>query len=167
VSRFSVIFTLSCSIVLSGCGTIKAVSHDDRDTSGKFDGHWLGTFKRTPGVQYPVGGWELNCYNYEGGVVGLYIEKGIINVVNNDRTYSAFINEDGQFRIELPTEEVMTESIASDFALDQGQVTLILSGKLGKAQPTARFVVGVKEFDNDGCTTHLKLERSSGTAQET
>ncbi len=167
---FSLVCITALAASITACGSIQAVPSSERDSSGKFDGSWIGTFQRTPSVQYAYvedQRWTLNCHNYKGRVIGIYIKDGVVSYRSgpDDKIHEANISKNGKFRLEVPTDDTAGVTTRSDSTLGKDAITLILLGKMGSATPKARFVIGVKEFFNHGCSTTIVFKRGSGSEQ--
>jgi len=151
---------LTGALSLQACAKTTAlgtVSEADRDTTGDFDGRWLVVGKRTASTQRS-GKWRLNCQKHEGRRFGpLTVSKGSVTMRMGEASGTGFINSSGKFKVSVPLDIEARESGRSDASINKGSITYIVRGSL--ADQTGRFVFGVEQFGNAGCSTSAIFQK--------
>jgi len=79
--------------------------------------------------------WRINCQSFEQSIP-INVSAGRVETRINDTLYSAYISNSGRFRLEVPTELRMSNSLSSGESLTDGRVTLIMSLSCSFKSPT-------------------------------
>ena len=74
-----------------------------------------------------------------------------------NRQNVTYVNSNGQFRFEVPTEFEAKAAGRSDSSVNDGAITLILIGSLSDQKGS--FTIGVAQFANNGCTSEMSYQR--------
>jgi len=70
---------------------------------------------------------------------------------------TGFVDGAGNFRVEVPLDREAKAAGTSDVSINNGAVTVILTGSL--AQQTGLLTFGVAEFANAGCATSVTYKQ--------
>lgn len=154
------LLAITLALPLQGCLSslvVKPISEANKDTSGAFDGRWTGTIKSTPAKQQGPGNWTMTCTDRTGDKFAINVSGGEANMGLANRQNKTFVNSKGQFRFEVPTGSNVTASGTSDSSLNDGSVTLILTGSL--EDMAGNFIIGIADLSNAGCTSKVIYER--------
>ncbi len=153
------VLSVLCSVLLHGCAAtvLRPVQETDKDTSGSFNGRWLGEVISTAPVQSGPGNWRLNCSDASGSKFMMVVNDGVVNYGSPPDQASAFINSDGKFRIESPLEEEVKADDSSVESVGNGKVTLIIYGSLASGKGSVTF--GIAQFSNNGCTSKIDFTK--------
>jgi len=145
--------------LLSACGSnlVKPVDEGSRDTSGAFDGIWVGETTKTNSSQRH-GDWLVNCKD-PNLKFNLNVKAGQISIGNNDNVPVTYIDENGRFRFTIETDHKMEETLASEASLTNGNVKIFIDGELGAEGPKGKYIVGVAQFGYRGCTSQMVYAR--------
>jgi len=135
----------------------KPVTESSKDTSGTFDGRWVGSVESTAQSQYGPGNWKFSCNDRSGERFGFIVENGQATMQLMDRQNVTYVNADGQFRFEVPTEIDAKAGGRSDLSVNDGAITLILIGSLSDQKGS--FTIGVAQFANNGCTSEISYQK--------
>lgn len=143
---------LVLTLSLQGCAStvLSPVSESKKDSSGQYDGKWHGIVKSTASKQSGGGGWELSCADMAGQNLGTISVANGVATLGKD---TAFINQSGQFRFEIPVNEVAAASGTSDATISNGKMTIIMYGSLEKQSGTLTY--GIAQFSNNGCSSKV------------
>lgn len=155
------LLALTLTLPLQGCLSslvVKPISEANKDTSGAFDGQWIGTIQSTPARQQGPGNWTMTCTDRTGDKFAINVSGGEANMPLANRQNNTYVNSKGQFRFEVPTESSASASGTSDSSLNNGAITLILTGSL--TDQSGNFVIGIAELANSGCTSKVAYEKS-------
>lgn len=163
INTKSIILTpllVAACLILFGCaGTVaRSVSQHNADTKGSYDGVWAAKVNGTTTPQY-FGDWIFQCNDLDF-TFKMNIADGKVTVAYRDLVKTTYINAKGKFRLNMPQKIFATASDASDGQFNNGKMTLVLQGDLGRSEPMGKFVVGIAEFANRGCTTDVKYQRA-------
>ena len=134
-----------------------------RDLAGKYDGQWLAETLETRSPQ-SIQGWKIKCTPLEL-VIPMVIKEGVVTTNINDAAYSGFISSNGRFRLEIPTQMRMSNSITSEKSLNNTSITLILQGDLSRSPPSGGFILGVADLGDRGCTTSVRYTENGENAE--
>ena len=149
---------LSSMILLQACAS-SAVSDENRDTAGLYDGVWKASIQPRAGLMY-IGNWTVHCDNpgFDTSVV-VNNGKAFLGNPNSENFQSTNVSSRGYFSFEIPLENKARDSISSSSALADGRRKLFFRGTLGKQSPTGSYRVGVKQFGWQGCSSKVIYER--------
>lgn len=134
----------------------RAISADDRDTSGTFDGRWIGTVVHTQSTQR-FQGWVMSCAK-PMNKIAILVKNGQVSTEAGDDAQVAYISREGRFRIAIPSGRRASASIASEVPLNS-QVTYFVDGDLGTDKTVGAFVIGIADFGNSGCTSSISYSK--------
>ncbi len=150
---------LLVSLALQGCAStvLRQVSESDKDQTGQYDGNWKGTIKSTASTQSLGGNWTMSCADRAGTSLGTFSVNGGVATIGESQLITAFVNQSGKFRFEIPIAEVAAASGTSDATISNGKMTILLYGSLENG--TGKYTQGIAEFANNGCTSKVAYER--------
>ncbi len=150
---------LAAGFVISACATSGLVPDSERDTSGAYDGQWLVEVLDTPNTRQTFGRWILNCEGmaWQFPVV---VSNGEISATIDGILSTANVDSDGNFLLVAATVAASSEKAGSAASIQQGEITLFISGDLDGEQPSGTFRSGVKQFANNGCRTKARFIKS-------
>jgi len=135
----------------------KPITESSRDTSGTFDGRWVASVESTAQSQHGPGNWKFDCDDRSGERFGITVENGQATMPLMNRQNVTYVNSNGQFRFEVPTEFEAQADGRSDSSVNDGAITLILIGSLSDQKGS--FTIGVAQFANNGCTSEMSYQR--------
>ena len=146
----SKIILLVSVIFLQGCAslTLRPISEKNKDTTGVYDGQWLGTVISTSGRQQNPGGYAT-CPSRAGQKYPFIVSDGQIGITNLEDI--SYINSDGKFRVEIP--RVMT--VFTDSVPVRTNTMFIISGSLKTKSGEVRQSLG----RGASCRSSMRLER--------
>lgn len=130
-----------------------------RDQAGKYDGNWLAETIETRSPQ-SIQGWKIKCTPMQL-VIPMVIDEGVVTTKINDSAFTGFISANGRFRLEIPTQMKMSNSISSEKTLNDTSITLILQGDLSRSPPSGGFTLGVADLGDKGCTTTVRYTENN------
>ncbi len=157
-SKLRCVTALTVIGLVAGCaGTISPVSSRDKDTSGTYDGTWVARHVHTTDTQ-TYQDWRFSC-SKPMDAIALTVAQGVIKPANTKTRLETFVSSTGRFRLEVPLRAKASESGGSDFSIDDGKMTIILSGNLAESKRRGKMVLGVSQFGNSGCTSKFVFER--------
>ena len=147
-------------VMISGCaGTVfRPVSEADRDTSGKYNGWWNAKTVETASTQR-FGNWRSNCSD-PGMDFAFEVADSQININSNDVTRSAYVDNDGRFRITFPTGQ-KTRASESSAQLLSSDTALVLEGVLGDEPPVGRYTIEIVQLGT-GCKSTVAFTKLAG-----
>ncbi len=147
------------TFVLQGCAStvLKQVSESNRDETGQYDGNWKGTIKSTASKQSLGGNWTLTCGDRAGTNLGIISVVDGVATIGKRNISTAFVNQSGKFRFEIPIEEVAAASGTSDATISNGKMTILMYGSLESG--TGKYTLGIAQFGNNGCSSKVVYER--------
>lgn len=160
VSRLSLLIICLSIFLLQACATsvLKPVSEADKDPTGAFDGLWKVKIKKAAAVQQGPGNWRFNCGG-KADETSVSVNDSVLEMQYRGQFYNTFVNDTGQFRLEVPMSELAKASGTSDSSIVAADMTLIVMGSF--EEQSGSLTWGVAEFGNGGCTSYLDLEKSS------
>jgi len=148
--------TLVSAILIQGCLPGAVVRESNKDTSGTYDGRWMGTITKTPNKQYAPGNTILTCGDRSGGKFGpMSVSGGQLTLNFGNESMSTFVSSSGNFRLELPASDAGYTSQSNRIANRSG--TLIITGALDKG--TGTFVAAAASLGNTGCKSSMTFKK--------
>jgi len=158
LSRNFVIF--SVLTILSACSSniVRTVDESSRDLSGKYNGSWIGKAIITNSTQR-YGDWVLRCKDPESKFV-LNVEDGRVTLGHHENAPVTYIDNKGRFKFTIKTNKSMQASIGSEASLDNGNIKIVLDGKLGEQDPNGMYVLGVAQFGYNGCMSKVSYVKT-------
>jgi len=104
------VFVSAC--ILQACipAGVRPVSEQNKDTTGSYDGRWIAVARSTASTQH-VGRWRMNCSDQKDNRYGpINVSNGEVAATLGTNTGKGFIDADGVFRLEIPTEAKAKET---------------------------------------------------------
>lgn len=160
ISRTASLGLCTAFLLLQACAT-KAVSDDDRDTSGSFDGFWRAQITKGPRVQY-IQSWIANCSGSDFEL-GVRVKNGqaYLNGAGGETPVVTNIDRTGEFAFILPLEgKARSTGGGSGRTLDNGSTRLYLTGNLSENKLKGIYKIGVLQFAWQGCTDKVVYSKS-------
>jgi len=151
------------ALVVSGCANtvLKPVAEADKDQSGQYDGEWLVKVQAAARTQ-PVEQWIFTCNDMQRELP-LRVRDGVASMRDwSDNVIDTFINDAGEFRLEIPLGNATREKIGSSSSITGGDNTLIIQGQLAAEKAKGYYTIGVQQFGNNGCTAPVEFAKLEG-----
>lgn len=138
---------------LIGCaGTVaKETSESDKNTTGDYDGEWGVEVLKAASSQQ-LGNWILSCGDMRRKFT-VSVEDGVITV--GDKT--AFVSNEGKFKMYMPIETKAEATGTSARSMSNGDMKIILRGRLSKSDSAGFLTFGIAEMGYGGCTAKTKF----------
>ncbi len=142
-------------LMLVGCNA-QVIREQDKDSSGRYDGHWTGKVHGTEYYQHSA------AYNFYCNPVNLDMSLDIINGIVKAKLYiednvihkKTFINAEGVFRIiEISNNEMSGE----DIDMSPTYIQYTIEGRLNEKNINGEFIVGVIKAGGSGCKTDIRF----------
>jgi len=155
----AIVIAVLAGVLVGGCAG--AVKETDRDTSGAYDGRWVGRVEAGVPSNVVSGNWKKNCTSGEWGF-GFQVADGVIRLplegVSSDELPSGYVNAAGEFRLVVPrgSREVSSRESGS---VGTSSLRWIFDGRLEEAESAVKFTVGDSKYGGAGCWWRLDLER--------
>ena len=158
----SALLGLSLSVGACGSGFVpREVEESERDASGRYDARWRAIIDNPGGRQQLSSGWHIDC---PAAKQTLQFEVDEGRLVSNwdlgdeeSARFDTLVDGEGRFRLSVPLE---TRTRAASGTLSDGRTVLILQGTLDEDALEGRFVRGIRQFQNNGCTYPVRFERA-------
>lgn len=149
--------TLSLA-VLAGCAT-GHVDPADRDTTGAYDGVWIGSVAgpRASTVLLP-GKWQMSC-DWEAHEVYLTVDDGRVRLGKLEGKTP--VSSKGDFRIDLSSGPA---GMSSGIMSGTGEFVHIFSGNFSGSEPNGNYAQLITSIGTRGCSSVLQLRRASNQA---
>lgn len=146
-------------ITLTACtDTVRQpLTESERDIRGVYDGRWIAHVSKPAKTQH-VAQWVFTCPG-EAYDLPFIVRGGRLQLADGE----TWVNRDGKFRLEVPSDRKLKESAGSGDSISRGQVTIILQGSLAGNSPSGYITAGVEQFGNNGCSSKVRYERRGGT----
>jgi len=152
--------TTALVFTLSSCAGSVAMrtSEADREQTGQFDGMWQVDVQKAAGIQY-VGAWQMNCGDMRHKF-NITVEDGTISAEDGKgKIKKAYVSNKGRFKLILPIRHKSSESGQSDATMSNGNMQIILRGRLSDKDSVGYITYGVAEVGYGGCTAKTKFKR--------
>lgn len=152
LSSLVIMLSVSCSSV-----PLVPVSESDKDSSGNYDGRWLGTITNTPGTQQSVGNVSyMRCGDRSGQVIGPFkVTDGSFRLNYRGENVTTNINSSGGFKATVPLKTGKFYGGGASFVSKKD--TLIVSGSLETGKGTYR--VSTVDLGGAGCASALAFKK--------
>lgn len=159
LSRLSKITSvLIFSVVLTGCAGSVAMSTPEsaRVTTGAYDGVWEVNVLKSAGLQY-VSGWQLSCGDMRH-TFQIEVTDGAITLDNGKTARTAYVSNSGRFKMNFPIDHEASASVNSGTTMANGDMKIILRGKLDESKSVGFLTYGIAEFGYGGCTAKTRFK---------
>ena len=152
LSGLVIMMSVSCSSVL-----LVPVSESDKDSSGSYDGRWLGTITNTPATQQSAGNVSyMRCGDRSGQVVGpIKVTDGSFRLNYRGESVTTNVNSSGGFKAMVPLKRGQFSGGKASFVSKKD--TLIVSGSLETGKGT--FRVSSIDLGGAGCSSVLAFKK--------
>lgn len=148
---------LSLSL-LGGCAT-KHVSPADRDTTGTYDGVWVGTVgkPRASRVTLP-GNWIMTC-DWEPFHINMTVADGKVRL--NKAEVKTPVSTKGDFRIDVPRGAARMNGGVMP---GNSGIVDIYSGNLADSSPHGKVTQYITTVGSNGCSADIEFRRRTGSS---
>ena len=153
--KLTALGSILCVALLSGCAA-KAVDPADRDTTGAYDGVWLGSVggPRADQVDLP-GNWVMQC-GWEPFEIYMVVDDGRIQLGRME--IKTPVSTRGDFRLDINSGDAeMIGGIMSG----NGQFVDVFSGNLSGTNPQGKYFQFVTSIGADGCSGPIQFTLES------
>ncbi len=141
-------------LIVTGCVTAP-VKYENRDTSGYYDGEWIGIVKGTE--KYQRGNnYEYFCDPFFEGQLNFHVSQGSVNGFfeqYRDSEFQAYINADGFFRVIIKSNYTWSGEAGSIAPMRKA---VVIEGNLAKEGVNGVFVIALDIDGMNGCRTDVK-----------
>ena len=146
------------ALALGGCAA-KHVDPADRDTSGAYDGVWIGEVDgpRAKREKLP-GNWYMSC-DWEPYEIALVVDDGRVQLGRLEGTTP--VSTDGDFRIDVGQGAA---GMSRGTMPGNGQFMTVFSGNLGGERPRGRYTQFITSIGANGCNAPIRFRRQSESA---
>lgn len=151
---------ISLSVILaSGCASspITAVNESNKDSTGSFDGRWMGTITNTPPVQQSSGNVAyMKCGDLTGRSVGPFaVKDGEMVYFFQNKSRKTYVNSKGGFKLVMPVRAGGFSGGSETFTAKKD--TLTIAGSLEKGE--GYHASASSDFGGAGCTSSVSFKK--------
>ena len=144
----------------TACATQQPVLESEAANDGRFDGTWVGHVSGTEKFQRR-GNWVSTC-NDVVTTFRFEVRNGLAKGRLEDIAIPPFyIARDGRFLAKKKTEYKAKTTLHSDLGFSSPAITYVLDGNLDQSSRRGRFIIGIEQMGNQGCTTDIRYEREA------
>lgn len=144
---------LSASVLLSGCAS-KAVSMADKDTSGAYDGVWIGEVDGPRAKRETLpGNWYMSCA-WEPFEMYITVDNGLVQLGRMEGRTP--ISGDGRFRLEVGSGPA---GMSQGTMPGNAEFTEVFSGTLDDDDARGKFFQYVASRGAAGCSAKIRFTR--------
>ncbi len=146
-----------CILVLTACGTAH-VKPEDRDTSGTYDGVWVGEVAgpRASTVILP-GNWTMSC-EWKPYRIYVIIDDGRVQLGKLEG--KSAISKAGKFRYDLTSGDA---KMHGGIMPGNGKFVQTFSGSLSGANPQGVYRQYSTSLGGSGCTSKIQFQKLDNT----
>jgi len=149
---FSALLCVSCASFIAS-----PISDDARDTSGQFDGQYVGTIDKMP-LRQQYGNSYFKCYG-KSRTVNLRVKDGRLSMNYRGKQKTTNVGDNGKFYLEIETDQKYGTR-SDGLTVPGSDITHIYRGRLGQSSKGA-FVVGKSSLGGGGCSADMQLARTN------
>ncbi len=143
-------------LLISGC-IVTPVKYENRDSSGIYDGEWVGIVEGTE--KYQRGGsYEYFCSPVEA-LLGLYISQGTVEgffEIYRDSKFQAYKDKNGFFRAIIKSDHTWLGDPGSIAPMKKA---FVIEGNLAKDGVNGAFVIALVIDGMNGCRSNIEFFR--------
>jgi len=140
--------------LISSCASIPEVDAADRDTTGAYQGEWIGAVSKPRAkVASLPGNWRMNC-SWEPFEVYLLVDDGRVQLGTLEK--KTFISEEGSFRLQI---ESGPAGMVGGVMSGTPEHIEIFAGTLSGENPEGKYFQRITGFNADGCTGNIVFSR--------
>lgn len=150
---FSLLLSTAC-----GPTMVRPVSENNSAKDGSYDGNYQAAIQPAS-TQQRRGDWRIPCSELDEKF-GLMVREGKATLLFDGNRIPTYIGQNGKFRVNLPTGQRMSSSLASDVHMSS-RVNLIIHGDINEDAMDGQFIVGIEQLGNDGCRYPVQFEKLS------
>lgn len=153
----SLVALTTAALLLGACAS--PVKESERDTSGRFDGRWVGTVEEGIPSVVTSGNWTKRCSSGDWQF-GFVVDDGTVALPlrGEAEAPSAFVDSSGYFRLVVPRGDREVSSRESG-SVGTSSLRWIFDGRLGEGEQV-KFTVGDSKYGGAGCWWNLDVERT-------
>lgn len=139
--------------LLGGCAS-GPVSQSDRDTSGNYDGVWVGSVggPRASNEILP-GNWRMSC-DWEPFEIYVVVDDGQLRLGRLEKRTA--VSTKGRFRYDL---ESGFAQMTGGVMPGNSKFKYIYSGTLAGGKPSGKYMQTIPTIANTGCSSKIKFRR--------
>ncbi|MEM7259160.1 MAG: hypothetical protein AAF404_17420 [Pseudomonadota bacterium] len=146
-------------LLFVGCASVPLVpvAESDKDSSGSYDGRWLGTITNTPSTQQSIGTVSyMRCGDRSGQVVGpLMVKDGTFRLNYRGENVTTYVNSHGGFKAVVPVK--MGQFYGGGASFVSKKDTILVSGSLDSKKGT--FRISTVDLGGAGCASSLSFKK--------
>lgn len=146
--------TVALSIsTLAGCAA-SHVDPADRDTTGAYDGVWIGEVAEPrSSTEILPGNWEMSC-GWEPFEIYLVVDDGRIQLGRLEN--KSPVSKGGNFRIDLDSGEA---GMIGGIMAGNGSFMEVFSGNLSGDDPRGKYRQYIESLGTNGCNAKIRFTR--------
>lgn len=156
-TRKTLVVTTLVLSLLGGCAsTPRATPSDERDTTGAYDGRWIGSVGAPRARVEQLPGQRRMLCEWEPFEVSLTVENGEARVGREEATTP--VSAAGDFRLDIgggEAEQRLGVMSGNDNAMD------VFTGNLSGDEPRGRFLQLTSAVDGNGCNAPIRFRRDA------
>ena len=143
-----------CALLLGGCAT-RHVDPADRDTTGAYDGEWIGEVAKPRATRENLAGqWYMTC-DWEPFEVYLVVDDGRISVGRLEGRTP--VSTEGRFRIDV------AEDASGSTVPGNADFVQVFSGNLSGDELRGRYAQFIPSLGLNGCNAPIRFRPHSGS----
>lgn len=149
---------VALATIVSGCaGTVaRPTPESARVTSGTYDGIWQVNVMKSAGTQY-VGKWNLSCDDMRT-TFNINVIDGAIVLEDENKSKKTYVSDKGRFKMYFPIAHKASASQQSSTTMANGNMKIILRGRLDRAKSVGYLTYGIAELGYGGCTAKTRFK---------
>ena len=145
---------LSVSI-LAGCAA-SHVDPADRDTTGAYDGVWIGKVDGPRALKEILpGNWQMNC-GWEPFEIFLLVDDGRIQLGRLEN--KSPVSKNGDFRIDLSSGDA---KMSNGIMPGNSDFMQVFSGNLSGDDPRGKYRQFIASISTHGCSAKIRFTREN------
>lgn len=153
----SLCIACSAALFITGCGST-AISPADRDTTGTYDGVWIGQVdKPRSSTEILPGNWVMNC-DWEPFEIYMLVDDGRVQLGRLEQR--DIVSTKGDFRIKLDSGGA--EMVGGVMA-GNGKFIETFAGNLSGDKPSGKYLQVVSSIGGQGCSAKIKFKREANS----
>ena len=154
-SKLSISSIVLSSMLLGGCAT-SSVSSSNRDTTGAYDGVWIGTVAEPrSSTQMLPGNWRMSC-EWEPYEIYFVVDDGQMQLGRlEERT---LVSTKGKFKFKVNSGKA---GMVGGSLPGNGRFLQVFSGSLAGENPRGKYTQVITSIGGNGCSSKIHFRKQS------
>lgn len=153
LKKIAAISCTLCALVLTACGT-GHIKPEDRDTSGTYDGVWVGEVAEPRASRVILTGNQHLLCEWKPYQIYMVIDDGRVQLGKLES--KSAISKEGRFRYDLTSGNVRTHGAVSSGA---EKFVQIFSGNLSGQNPQGVYKQYLSSLGGGGCSSKIQFRK--------